>query len=345
MARPSQLLCAIGLCLIAVSASAQDEGAACAADDLRAPCLLRRAEAALATVIPDERALVVGTLLGAAATPSNALLADARRIAGGKERSDRLQVSVPLAEQAMRRGDAREGRLQIARVGRDLAALARQRSSPSAYLQIGDVCLTLLEMHGGTPPSAHWAELWARYCNPAFFERMTPKNSFGRVLHSHMQVVARYFIFDREGLRARMIPMLIALRSIEAELESNASYDALDRESGIVIGLAMQSVLGTLTCLMDMPDDCRGVLLTMDMPAEVEQRSLWSTWAALQALRAQGLVASGRVVDGIGTLDWLLKTAADPRYRGYEAVFLSQAAWLSLRMEALKRGPVHFERT
>lgn len=346
MAWPSQLLCAAGLCLVAVSAPAQVSEAACAAEDLRSSCLVQRAEAALPAVNPDERALVVGTLLGAVSVPSVALLAAARRIAHGKDRSDRLQVAVPLAEQAMRRGDKREGRALVARVGRDLDALAKQRSSPAAYLQIGDVCLSLLEMNGGTPPAvAHWAVLWRRYCNPEFFERMTPQNGFGRVMRNHMQLVSRYFVFDREGMKARLLPMLIALRTIESELESNAEYDAADRESGILIGLAMQSILGALGCLMDLPEECRGVLLTMDVPDEVEQSELWSTWAATQAVRAEGLVAIGRFVDGIGMLDWLQQTARDPRYRGYEAVFLSQAAWLALRMEALKRGPVRFERT
>lgn len=345
MARPL-IRWAARLCLGLLSLAVQAGEPACTADDLRAACFVQRAEAALPGVERGERALVVGTLLAAVGEPSSELLAAARKIARGKDRSARLQVAVPLVEQAMRRGDAREGRAQLARVERDLAALAKQRSSPGAYLQIGDVCMVLLEMNGGTPPaSAHWAASWRHYCNPAFFERMAPKNGFARVVRSHMQVVSRYFVLDREGLQERLWPIIVVLRSIEAELESNADYGNADRETGIVTGLAMQSVLGSLACLMSLPDECRSVLLTMDVPDEVEQVALRSTWAALQAVRAEGLVAIGRVVDGIGTLDWLLKSAADPRYRGYEAVFLSQAAWLSLRMEALKRGPLRFEST
>lgn len=330
------------LLLLFVGRAGAARPAACADDDVRPLCLAAGAFAAVATLPADERASVVATLLAVHlhqhVDPPPPLAAAAARFARSGSTGERLQVLLPLAEQTLRKSGKAAAQPQLRQVGSLLASLAAGRSRPQNYLQIADACVGLTEIHGGVPVLVPaWAKLYARYCRPEFFARLRVADGFTRVVRSHLQLVGSYLVVDRAGFAAGLPEVILTLRAVIASLDQ-AELPAAEREAGVVVAGAMQVSLGTLACLLELTDECQAILLGGEVPDAVADPVLWSSWAAIVAVRGEGLAAGGRGLDGIGALNWLLARATEPEYRSHRAVFLASAAWLADRLEALRAG-------
>lgn len=332
-----------GLCCVALLAAGSAAAAAnvCDAASLAPDCLAARAFAAIDSLPADERSGVVGTLLavhlGQHHPAPPALLAEARRIARSARPDERLQVLLPLTEIAVRAGDRAAAKQAQRQAEAVIGRLAARPGRVEAYLQIADSCVGLAELAGGPPVLApQWAGTYRRYCKPAFFARMQGKDAFRSLVREHLQLVGHFLVQDDTAFRIALPGVVSRLRSVGLLLEAS-ELSPTERETALLIATALQMSAGTLACLMQQEEACGVVLAGLEIPDLIDQPELWSSWAAVAATRGEGLAAAGRTQGAGGALEWLLARADEARYQSHRAAFLASAAWLSGRIEALRR--------